>query len=201
MDADRLSASKLLSVLRGGVGVLDSLIGTVAVIQSAPLWLTFVASSVGFTALIVGVTYWTWNASHGRSLGMQGFTASLGNRARSGKYASIAFLVALAWLIPMTLNFGINVAASRVMTPTDYGLTHVASSLSSLPKSGLFFGMTGILLCWLAQQERNFKDESGRGQFRIGLVLMALAAAVLLGFALLSYGVAPLYGNAYAIGG
>ena len=125
---------------------------------------------------------------------------SLGDRARSGKYKSLAVLASLAWLLPTTLLFGFNLATSRVLAPADYGIASVVRGLSSVPKGVLVFGLIGVLVCWLAQKEGNTQGATSRGQLRTTLVLLAFAAVVLTGFALLSYGIAPLYGEAFAAG-
>ena len=104
-----------------------------------------------------------------------------------------------ALLVPFIVQCVTMVASSHFMSTTHYGISAVVQQMTSLPKSFLLFGVSAALVCWLAQKhDNNGQSERRFGRARVSWMLIFLAAGILLGFAMLSNGVALLYGSAYA---
>jgi len=192
-----LAGFLILSLVGRGVTAFDTAIAMFVVYQGLPLWIAFGASSVGFTIFLVGITCWTWNASHGQSLGLQGVSSRLGDRARSGSYASLVFLTLLALGLSFCIQSGVLLASSRLMTPMHFGVAHLVQSMTSIPKSGLLYGIATALVCWLAQKDGHGQSKRP-GQWKACLQLLLFGSAILLGFALLSNAVGPWAGAQYS---
>jgi|GEM_PF-1340419 len=193
-----LAGYLIISLVRGAVGSFDAAVVNFAIYQQLPMWLAFGASSLGFTIFLVGLTYWTWSASHGRPLGLEGVATRIAGRARAGSYAPVVLLTLAAVAMTFVVQCLAMVASTRFMSTAHFGISSMVQSMTSLPKSCLLVGVAAALVCRLAQKQDRTQNQQHAGRFRVSFILMLLAAAMLLAFSMLSNGVALLYGPAYA---
>ena len=188
----------IISLMRGAVGSLDAAAANFAICQQLPLWFAFAASSLGFTIFFVGLTYWTWSASHGRPLGLEGVTTRIGGRARAGGYAPLVFLTLAALAVPFIVQSVTLAASNHFMSAAHFGISAMVQRMTSLPKSCLLFGTAAVLVCWLAQKQDKIQSKRHPGRTRVSVMLTLLGATMLLGFAMLSNGLSLLAGPGYA---